>query len=52
MKSESEIMDAIRQLIYEEGPEVSKTEQAEMFAEIASNCEIEIVSVTVHFPYP
>jgi len=41
MKSESEIMDKVRYLIYEDGPKVSKREQADMFSLISDDCEIE-----------
>ena len=45
MRSESEIMDMLRKLIYEDGPKVSKREQADMFSLISDNCEIEAESL-------
>ena len=41
MKTESEIMDNIRELIYELGLSVTKKEEMEMFEQIGLNCDLE-----------
>ncbi len=41
MKSESEIMDTIRGMIYDEGPQVTKAEQLEMFGSVSNSLDIE-----------
>ena len=45
MKTESEIMDRVRELIFDSGEAATKFEQAQMFYDIASACEIEAEAV-------
>jgi len=41
MKTQSEIMDHIRELIFDKKEAATKFEQVQMFYDIASDCEIE-----------